>query len=148
MASTDPPMGSAELARALADPPMGPADPPMGPAVPPMAPAGPPMWCGTAHGLDGAPKAGASAAAVREAWPPVGGQAARRRAPQTQPVEELHGALFSADDNPRANIFKKTAPEVQTLADIRAEMRRRRGAVGDGDGAWQLRRARRRRAAP
>lgn len=41
-------------------------------------------------------------------------------------AEELHGKLFSADDNPRARIFKATAPEVQTLADMRAEMRRNR----------------------
>lgn len=39
-------------------------------------------------------------------------------------AQELHGALFSADKNPRANIFKGTAPEVQTLMDMRAEMER------------------------
>lgn len=36
------------------------------------------------------------------------------------------GRLFSADHNPRANIFAKTAPAVQSLADMRAEMRRNR----------------------
>mmetsp|Transcript_2574 Transcript_2574/g.5965 ORF Transcript_2574/g.5965 Transcript_2574/m.5965 type:complete len:687 (-) Transcript_2574:39-2099(-) len=39
---------------------------------------------------------------------------------------ELHGDLFSADDNPRAKIFKSTAPQVQTLADMRAELQRNR----------------------
>mmetsp|Transcript_161013 Transcript_161013/g.283761 ORF Transcript_161013/g.283761 Transcript_161013/m.283761 type:complete len:689 (+) Transcript_161013:103-2169(+) len=41
-------------------------------------------------------------------------------------AEDLHGALFSADHNPRANIFKATAPEVQTLMDMRSEMQRNR----------------------
>merc|ERR1719203_199702 len=41
-------------------------------------------------------------------------------------AEELHGGLFSADGNPRANIFKATAPEVQSLAAMREEMRRNR----------------------
>jgi len=36
---------------------------------------------------------------------------------------ELHGDLFSADRNPRAKIFQATAPQVQSLADIRNEMR-------------------------
>lgn len=41
-------------------------------------------------------------------------------------AEDLHGALFSADRNPRANIFKATAPELQTLLDMRSEMERNR----------------------
>jgi hypothetical protein len=41
-------------------------------------------------------------------------------------AEEVHGALFSADKNPRANIFAATAPQVQSLADMRHEMRRNR----------------------
>lgn len=41
-------------------------------------------------------------------------------------AEELHGSLFSADRNPRARIFAGSAPEVQSLADMRAEMRRNR----------------------
>eukprot|EP00446_Apocalathium_sp_SHHI-4_P036828 CAMPEP_0177320702 /NCGR_PEP_ID=MMETSP0368-20130122/15275_1 /TAXON_ID=447022 ORGANISM="Scrippsiella hangoei-like, Strain SHHI-4" /NCGR_SAMPLE_ID=MMETSP0368 /ASSEMBLY_ACC=CAM_ASM_000363 /LENGTH=843 /DNA_ID=CAMNT_0018780269 /DNA_START=61 /DNA_END=2596 /DNA_ORIENTATION=+ len=47
-----------------------------------------------------------------------------RNASGSTEAEELHGALFSADNNPRANIFKATAPKVQTLADMRAELRR------------------------
>merc|ERR1719171_1100222 len=39
-------------------------------------------------------------------------------------AEEMHGKLFSAEHYPRATIFAATAPEVQTLADFRAEMRR------------------------
>jgi len=39
-------------------------------------------------------------------------------------AEEMHGKLFSSEHNPRATIFAATAPEVQTLADFRAEMRR------------------------
>lgn len=39
-------------------------------------------------------------------------------------AEDLHGRLFSAEHNPRANIFAATAPKVQTLADMRDEMRR------------------------
>jgi len=51
-------------------------------------------------------------------------------------AEQLHGRLFSADKNPRANIFAATAPKVQTLADFRAEMRRNRWPleVDGGDG--------------
>lgn len=41
-------------------------------------------------------------------------------------AEEMHGALFSADHNPRANIFAATAPTVQTITDMRAELRRNR----------------------
>jgi hypothetical protein len=41
-------------------------------------------------------------------------------------AEEAHGALFSADSNPRANIFKASAPKVQTLMDMRDEMQRNR----------------------
>lgn len=41
-------------------------------------------------------------------------------------AEDIHGALFSADRNPRATIFTKTAPQVQSLADMRSEMRRNR----------------------
>jgi hypothetical protein len=41
-------------------------------------------------------------------------------------AEEAHGALFSADKNPRANIFKASAPKVQTLMDMREEMQRNR----------------------
>jgi hypothetical protein len=39
-------------------------------------------------------------------------------------AEEAHGSLFSADDNPRAKIFKATAPGVQSLADMRGELQR------------------------
>jgi len=39
-------------------------------------------------------------------------------------AEDMHGDLFSASRNPRANIFAKTAPGVASLADMRAEMRR------------------------
>lgn len=41
-------------------------------------------------------------------------------------AEEARGALFSADSNPRANIFKASAPKVQTLMDMRDEMQRNR----------------------
>jgi hypothetical protein len=41
-------------------------------------------------------------------------------------AEETHGELFSADKNPRAHIFKATAPQVQTLLDMRDEMQRNR----------------------
>jgi len=41
-------------------------------------------------------------------------------------AQELHGNVFSANQNPRARIFTATAPHVQTLADMRAEMRRNR----------------------
>jgi hypothetical protein len=41
-------------------------------------------------------------------------------------AEEMHGALFSADHNPRANIFAATEKTVNTLGDFRAEMRRNR----------------------
>jgi len=37
---------------------------------------------------------------------------------------EIHGALFSADQNPRAHIFAGTAPKVATLAHMRDEMQR------------------------
>jgi len=50
-------------------------------------------------------------------------------------AEDLHGPLFSAEQNPRAKIFAATAQGVQTLADMRQEMRRNRWpnekAVGD-----------------
>jgi len=41
-------------------------------------------------------------------------------------AEELHGNLFSAENSPRAHIFNASAPEVQSLADMRVEMRRNR----------------------
>jgi len=41
-------------------------------------------------------------------------------------AEEVHGALFSADKNPRAAIFENSVKDVQTLLDMRAEMRRNR----------------------
>jgi len=41
-------------------------------------------------------------------------------------AEEAHGALFSRDKNPRANIFHATAPTVETIADMRHEMQRNR----------------------
>lgn len=52
-------------------------------------------------------------------------------------AQELHGDLFSADDNPRAKIFKATAPQVQSLADMRGELRRNRWPheVAAGEGA-------------
>jgi len=39
-------------------------------------------------------------------------------------AEEIHGNLFSESHNPRANIFRATAPKVNTLDDMRHEMRR------------------------
>jgi hypothetical protein len=41
-------------------------------------------------------------------------------------AEDLHGKLFSADHNPRANIFAATEAGVNSLADMRSEMRRNR----------------------
>ena len=41
-------------------------------------------------------------------------------------AEDMHGNLFSADHNPRANIFAATEAGVNSLADMRAEMRRNR----------------------
>jgi len=41
-------------------------------------------------------------------------------------AEEVHGALFSADKNPRANIFAATTAGVQTISDMRHEMQRNR----------------------
>eukprot|EP00931_Biecheleriopsis_adriatica_P095960 TRINITY_DN69614_c0_g1_i1.p1 TRINITY_DN69614_c0_g1~~TRINITY_DN69614_c0_g1_i1.p1 ORF type:complete len:653 (-),score=125.54 TRINITY_DN69614_c0_g1_i1:11-1969(-) len=38
--------------------------------------------------------------------------------------ERLYGDLFSKDKNPRSKIFARTAPAVQTLAEMRSEMRR------------------------
>jgi len=38
--------------------------------------------------------------------------------------ELLYGSLFSADKNPRAEIFAASAPAVETLSDMRSEMRR------------------------
>jgi len=38
--------------------------------------------------------------------------------------ELLYGSLFSADKNPRAQIFAASAPAVETLSDMRSEMRR------------------------
>lgn len=49
----------------------------------------------------------------------------RRLAGETE-AEETQGNMYSADHNPRANIFAKTAPEITNLADMRAEMRRNR----------------------
>lgn len=51
-------------------------------------------------------------------------------------AEEYHGKLYSADKNPRARIFHATAPQVQSLAEMREEMRRNRWPhedVGEGD---------------
>jgi len=42
---------------------------------------------------------------------------------ETEAAESV-GALFSADHNPRANIFSKTAPAVNLLDDMRHEMQR------------------------
>jgi len=39
-------------------------------------------------------------------------------------AEEVHGDLFSADRNPRAQIFNATATSVQTLVDMRHELQR------------------------
>eukprot|EP00928_Gymnodinium_smaydae_P072120 TRINITY_DN5553_c0_g1_i2.p1 TRINITY_DN5553_c0_g1~~TRINITY_DN5553_c0_g1_i2.p1 ORF type:complete len:341 (-),score=40.42 TRINITY_DN5553_c0_g1_i2:275-1297(-) len=39
-------------------------------------------------------------------------------------AEEAQGSVFSADHNPRANIFRKTAPVVNTLEAMRGEMQR------------------------
>jgi hypothetical protein len=39
-------------------------------------------------------------------------------------AEDINGEIFSEAHNPRANIFAKTAPTVQSLADMRAEMQR------------------------
>jgi len=39
-------------------------------------------------------------------------------------AEETHGRLFSAEDGPRAHIFKATAPRVSSLPTMRAEMQR------------------------
>jgi len=41
-------------------------------------------------------------------------------------AEDMHGKLFSADHNPRANIFAATEASVNSLNDMRAEMRRNR----------------------
>jgi hypothetical protein len=41
-------------------------------------------------------------------------------------AEEVHGKLFSRDQNPRATIFHATAPTVETIADMRHEMQRNR----------------------
>jgi len=41
-------------------------------------------------------------------------------------AEEVHGDLFSADRNPRAQIFNATATSVQTLVDMRHELQRNR----------------------
>lgn len=41
-------------------------------------------------------------------------------------AEDMHGKLFSAEQNPRANIFAATEAGVNSLADMRAEMRRNR----------------------
>eukprot|EP00927_Polykrikos_kofoidii_P059847 TRINITY_DN5496_c0_g1_i1.p1 TRINITY_DN5496_c0_g1~~TRINITY_DN5496_c0_g1_i1.p1 ORF type:complete len:686 (-),score=96.34 TRINITY_DN5496_c0_g1_i1:49-2106(-) len=47
-------------------------------------------------------------------------------------AEDLHGDLFSADRNPRARIFKATAPQVASLADMRNEMQRNRWPHEEG----------------
>jgi hypothetical protein len=39
-------------------------------------------------------------------------------------AEQLHGDVFSADKNPRAHIFAATATHVESIADMRDEMRR------------------------
>jgi hypothetical protein len=41
-------------------------------------------------------------------------------------AEEMNGNTYSAEENPRAHIFEKTAPEVSSLADMRHEMQRNR----------------------
>lgn len=41
-------------------------------------------------------------------------------------AEMMHGKLFSAEHNPRANIFGATAPKVASIQDFGAEMRRNR----------------------
>lgn len=41
-------------------------------------------------------------------------------------AEDLHGSLFSAEKNPRATIFKGSAPHVKSLADMHGEMQRNR----------------------
>eukprot|EP00451_Oxyrrhis_marina_P009659 CAMPEP_0204320460 /NCGR_PEP_ID=MMETSP0469-20131031/7653_1 /ASSEMBLY_ACC=CAM_ASM_000384 /TAXON_ID=2969 /ORGANISM="Oxyrrhis marina" /LENGTH=672 /DNA_ID=CAMNT_0051301725 /DNA_START=27 /DNA_END=2045 /DNA_ORIENTATION=- len=38
-----------------------------------------------------------------------------------------HGDIFSANNNPRAKIFRNTAPQVATLMDMRHEMQRNKG---------------------
>jgi len=50
--------------------------------------------------------------------------AAIRKISGEEDAEESIGAVFSADHNPRANIFAKTAPLVNMLADMRHEMQR------------------------
>lgn len=47
-----------------------------------------------------------------------------REAAGENEAEETHGNLFSADHNPRANIFAGSAPQVQSFADMRSEMQR------------------------
>lgn len=49
---------------------------------------------------------------------------ATRNASRETDAEDLHGDLFSAEHNPRANIFRKTAPAVNLLQDMREEMQR------------------------
>eukprot|EP00927_Polykrikos_kofoidii_P059848 TRINITY_DN5496_c0_g2_i1.p1 TRINITY_DN5496_c0_g2~~TRINITY_DN5496_c0_g2_i1.p1 ORF type:complete len:685 (-),score=106.20 TRINITY_DN5496_c0_g2_i1:200-2254(-) len=51
-------------------------------------------------------------------------------------AEELRGDLFSADRNPRATIFKATAPQVASLADMRSEMQRNRWPHEEGGAAF------------
>jgi len=86
---------------------------------------------GTLWVLEQAP--GVSAAEDASAWLQANGfWASENRAAFTAvrnvsgelEAEDEHGALFSAQHNPRANIFAKTAPEVNLLSDMRAEMQR------------------------
>jgi hypothetical protein len=39
-------------------------------------------------------------------------------------AEQLHGRLFSANENPRAHIFQATAPKVNAIGEMRHEMQR------------------------
>lgn len=50
-----------------------------------------------------------------------------REASGSKEMESLYGDTFSAEKNPRALIFSATAPKVQTLADMKSEMRRNHG---------------------
>lgn len=63
--------------------------------------------------------------------------AAIRKISGEEEAEENIGAAFSADHNPRANIFAKTAPLVNLLDDMRHEMQRNKWpnevGVGRGD---------------
>lgn len=50
-----------------------------------------------------------------------------REASGSREMESLYGSIFSAEKNPRALIFAGTAPKVQTLAEMKSEMRRNQG---------------------